>query len=142
MKNSNRILLWLDDKRSPFEKDWIDWLDKYGPIKPPYLVIWVKSYSEFCEWIKANGLFSACSLDHDLGDDIAREKVKNGMSKKQARREKRGTKNGMDCAKFLVEYCMDNNLKLPPYSIQSANTCGRENIDGLLKSYLKNVEHI
>ena len=135
-----KVLIWLDDKRNPFEEDWINWLAQYSPIEKPYEVIWVKSYEEFVAWVKSNGLFSACCFDHDLGDDIAREKVKKGMSKRQARREKKGTKTGMDCAKWLVEYCLDNNLKIPPYAIQSANTCGRDNINGLLVSFIKNVK--
>ena len=46
----------------------------------------------------------------------------------------------MDCAKWLVEYCIDNNKKLPLYNIQSANSVGRENIDSLLKSFNKSLE--
>ena len=42
---------------------------------------------------------------------------------------------GYDCAKWLVEYCMDNDKDIPPYGIQSANPVGKENIDKLLKSY-------
>lgn len=43
-------------------------------------------------------------FDHDLGEE----------------------KTGYDCAKWLVDYCMDNNLKLPLYAIQSANPVGKE----------------
>jgi hypothetical protein len=32
---------------------------------------------------------------------------------------------------------MDNNKPLPLYNIQSANPVGKENIDGLLKNFLK-----
>ena len=132
-------LIWLDDLRNPLEKDWADWLLKYSPIEHPYEVIWVKSYGVFVHWITVNGLPDGFSFDHDLGEDIARDLREGGMSKKEARKQKKLSKSGMDCAKWLVEYCLDNNLKLPPYSIQSANTVGRENIDGLLKSFNKNV---
>jgi hypothetical protein len=37
----------------------------------------------------------------------------------------------------LVDYCIDNNKVLPEYAIQSANPVGRENIDGLLKNFIK-----
>lgn len=135
MENKKSILLWLDDLRNPTEKDWADWLGKYGPIEQPYEVVWVKSYEQFTEWISKNGMPAALSFDHDLGEDIAKEKVKKGISKRQARKEKINTKRGMDCVKWLVEYCLDNNLEMPPYSIQSANPAGRENMDGLLKSF-------
>lgn len=133
-------LLFLDDLRNPFEQDWMNWLAQYSPIEQPYEVVWVKSYEQFVAWIKTNGLPAGFSFDHDLGSDISREKVKNGMSKTQARKEKKGTKTGMDCAKWLVEYCLDNKLPMPPYSIQSANPAGRENIDGLLKGFIKHQQ--
>lgn len=135
-------LLWLDDKRDPFEKDWINWLAQYSPIEQPFEVVWVKSYSEFINWITINVLPSGICFDHDLGEDVAKSKVKSGISKKQARREKKLSKSGMDCAKWLVEYCLDNNLKLPPYNIQSANPAGRDNINGLLLSFMKHNEKV
>lgn len=46
-------------------------------------------------------------------------------------------KTGYDAAKWLVEYCIDNNLKLPLYNIQSANFVGKENIRGLLEGFRK-----
>lgn len=133
-------LIWLDDLRNPTEKDWVNWLIQYAPIEHPFEVVWVKSYEQFIDWIKKNGLPAGICFDHDLGSDIAHEKVKKGMSKRQARKEKKGTKSGMDVAKFLVEYCLDNNLQMPPYGIQSANPAGKENIDGLLKSFNKHYE--
>lgn len=57
-------------------------------------------------------------FDHDLGDD---------------------TYSGYDCAKYLVKFCVEHNIKLPKYHIHSANPVGRENIDSYLKSYLKSL---
>lgn len=62
------------------------------------------------------GLPDGICFDHDLG-------LHNG--------------DGYQCAKFLVDYCMDNNKDIPPYNIQSANPVGSENIDKLLKSFIK-----
>lgn len=132
-----RTLLWLDDLRSPFEQDWMNWLAQYSPIEQPYEVVWVKSYEQFVDWIKKNELPDGIAWDYDLGSDIAREKVKNGMSKTQARKEKRGTKNGLQCAKWLIEYCRENKFELPPYVMQSANEDGKKLIDELLKSFIK-----
>ena len=129
-------LLWLDDIRNPFITDW---LMQYAPqfAYGEGETIWVKSYSEFIDWINTNGLPDMISFDHDLGEDVAKETVSNGMSKRQARIQKRETKSGFDCAKWLVEYCMDKDLDLPEIGIQSANPVGADNIRGLLLNYKK-----
>ena len=105
-------LLWLDDYRNPLEDNWL----VFCPIAEPFETIWVKTPEEFKQWIKLNGLPDAICFDHDLGE----------------------TESGYDCAKWVVEYCMDNKLALPKYNIQSANPVGKENIDGLFKSFTKN----
>ena len=110
-----KTLLWLDDIRDPLTRDWL----VFSPIEQPYEVIWVKSYQEFVEWISNNGLPTAICFDHDLGDIKDSEKT------------------GMDCALWLLEYCMDNDLTLPLYNIQSANPVGRENINSLLQNFIK-----
>ncbi len=107
-----KILLWLDDYRNPFKDDWLN----FSPIGKNCEVVWVKSYAEFVDWITINKTPDAICFDHDLGDDSL---------------------SGMDCAKWLVNYCMDTSFILPLYAIQSANPVGRENIDNLLKNFLK-----
>lgn len=133
-----RTLLWLDDVRNPVERDWL----VFSPIGRDVDVVWVKSYFEFTTWIEKNGLPDAICFDHDLGEDESIERVKRGLSKRQVRILKKEAKSGMDCAKWLVEYCIDNKLSLPKYGIQSANPVGKENIDSLLKNFIKrNTQH-
>jgi len=109
-------LLWLDDARNPHENDWL----VFSPIEQPFETIWVKSYQEFKEYIYDNGLPTAICFDHDLGEPIGEDE-----------------KTGMDCAKWLVWWCQEHNLKLPLYNIQSANPVGKDNIDSLLKNFIK-----
>jgi len=125
-------LLWLDDMRNPFIDNW---LRDYAPRFIDEEVIWVRSYLEFTDWINTNGLPDMICFDHDLGEDVARDKVSNGLSKRQARIQKRETISGFECAKWLVDYCIDNNDELPQWSVQSANPVGRDNINGLLNNY-------
>jgi len=106
-----KTLLWLDDYRNPFEDDWLN----FSPIGKNCRVVWVKSYQEFVDWVTINKTPDAICFDHDLGEE----------------------ETGYDCAKWLVEYCMDTNYILPRYAIQSANPVGRQNIDCLLKNFLK-----
>lgn len=124
-------LLWLDDIRSPFENNG-EWL-VFSPLIQPFETVWVKSYNEFCSYITDNGLPNGICFDHDLSDVQA---FKTGYPHLMEEVEV-NEKTGMDCAKFLVEYCMDNNLPLPLYNIQSANPVGKENIYGLLTNFNK-----
>ena len=111
--NNMKTLLWLDDYRNPYNIN-EEWLI-FSPIKNPN-TIWVKNYNEFINWILINGLPDAICFDHDLGSNET---------------------TGYDCAKWLVEYCIDNNKSLPEYAIQSANPVGRENINNLLTNFNK-----
>lgn len=118
-----KTLLWLDDERNPHLNNWL----VFSPIEQPFEVVWVKKYHEFVSWIEENGLPDAICFDHDLSDINI---------KKSTYIEK----TGYDCAKWLVDYCINNNKELPLYNIQSANPVGKENIDSLLKNYIKYVK--
>lgn len=127
-------LLWLDDYRNPMEGQWL----VFSPITLEDLeVFWVKSYKEFTDWITENGLPDAICFDHDLGLEVAFKARSKGMSKRKSRLLKKEEKTGYDAAKWLVDYCMNNDLKLPLYNIQSANPVGKENIDKLLINFKK-----
>ena len=104
-------LLWLDDYRDPLVDNWLT----YSPIEKPFDLTWIKNPDDFKKWINENGLPDAICFDHDLGE----------------------AESGFDCAKWLVEHCLDNKLRLPKYNIQSANPVGKDNIDGLFKSFIK-----
>ena len=109
-------LLWLDDMRCPFYGTWVE---DYCPIDTDNIVVeWVKSYSEFVNWIEKNGLPDAICFDHDLG------KLSDGTEL-----------NGYDCAKWLVEYCIDHECDVPTFNCQSSNPAGRDNIMSYLKNY-------
>jgi len=101
----------------------------------------LKSYNEFIEWVKQNGLPSIICFDHDLGMEVAIKAREKGMSKRESRKLKQQEKTGHDCAKWLVEYCINNNLDLPKWNVQSHNPIGKENINGLLNGYKKYREN-
>lgn len=75
----------------------------------------VYAYEEFVKFILDNGLPDFISYDHDLGEG----------------------KTGYDCAKWLVDYCLENNLSLPEYAVHSQNPVGKENILTLLSNFEK-----
>lgn len=115
-------ILWLDDYRNPNE--WMDYVKMVCPImvKEPCTIVWVKSYDEFVEYITNRGLPDAIGFDHDLADEGSSEKT------------------GYDAAKFLVDYCLENNTDLPEFGSQSANPAGRENILNLLNNFKRYVQ--
>jgi hypothetical protein len=133
-----KTLLWLDDIRNPYEDHWSI---TFSPIPSNELghTEWVKSYDEFVSYIKQNGLPDAICFDHDLGMEVALAARAEGMSKRKSRVLKQQEKTGFDCAKWLVDYCLDTDKPLPLYNIQSANPVGKENIDSLLKNFIKRV---
>lgn len=117
-----KVLLWLDDCRNPFAYG-STWIQDYSPVSNPDIIVWLTSFDQFTNWIKGNGLPAAICFDHDLGD------IKQSMSHQE--------KTGYDCAKWLVDYCMDNNYALPLWNIQSNNPAGYDNIAGLLNNFEK-----
>jgi len=129
-----RKLLWLDDLRNPF-------IDTEGKVPPIHSVVeWVLNYEQFVQWIEKFGLPDIISFDHDLADEhYTPEQYWSDYQKSKEYQESQNyqEKTGMDCAKWLVDYCIDNNLKLPTFYIHSANPVGADNIKFYLQNYLK-----
>lgn len=82
----------------------------------------VKNYNEFVVHIETNGLPELISFDHDLAD------IGYGDHEE---------KTGLDCARFLVYYCIDNHLSLPNFVVHSQNPVGNQNIENLLNNFKK-----
>lgn len=129
-------LIWLDDDRNPFlNPDFLQLTTITSTLR--HDLIWLKTYGQFVNWITENGLPDAICFDHDLGDVPLLKttiEVESWFDIKENREY-----TGYDCAKWLVEYCLDNNKDIPDYAIQSANPVGKENIDALLKNFRKNA---
>lgn len=121
-------LCWLDDIRDPFKFPYSDMIkalltDDITEQVSPAEVIWVKNYNEFITHISTNGLPDILSLDHDLDYFTMIG-------------EPSTEKTGYDCAKWLVDYCMDNNVKLPGITqCHSQNPAGKKNIVTLLNNF-------
>lgn len=132
--------LFLDDIRIPkdaiglvnpnlnrfyFESDWVV----------------VRSYDEFINYIKSNGVPDFVSFDHDLSDEhyndlLSNKNWRSGNSIIDLEYEEYKEKTGYECAKWLVDWCIDNGVKFPEYIVHSANPVGKKNI----VSYLENAK--
>lgn len=114
-----KIVIWIDDIRNPYTNDY-QWVREKLTINPESCnIIWLKTYQSFINHIEAFGLPDVISFDHDLGLN------QDGTEQ-----------NGLDCAKYLVDYCLNNNKELTTYiNVHSSNPVGAESIKTLLKNY-------
>ena len=90
--------------------------------KPGYYDRQFRDYDSFVNYIMTIGYTVAnchISFDHDLGEG----------------------KNGYDCAKWLVNWCMEHGYGVPTYTIHSANPVGSENIKSVFDTYYKVKEN-
>lgn len=95
-------LLFLDDLRVPTQVSWVR--------LPRGNWVIARNYRQFVERIETLGLPHFISFDHDLGM----------------------AHNGHDCAKWLVNYCLDNEESLPEFEVHSTNPVGAVNISQFL----------
>jgi hypothetical protein len=140
--SKNKTLLWLDDYRCPFNttnEPAHPYLQMYCPdyVDKEDNIVWVKNYEEFCNWISENGLPNKVSFDHDLADEHYAPEERYDDYNVWASEQEFKEKTGMDCAKWLIDYCLDINSELPMWSVHSANPSGAENIRKLLTNFLK-----
>jgi hypothetical protein len=112
-------LLFLDDIRYPIEAYHYTKQDIF--LRKDWYI--VRNYEQFVNWILESGLPEIISFDHDLGDEHYLDQNSQEFVEK----------TGYDCAKWLVEYCMDNNADLPKFYCHSMNPVGKENIESLFK---------
>lgn len=101
----------------------------------------VRNYTEFCDYIKEYGVPDFISFDHDLADDhyndlFSDENWVKDDSDIVLKYDEYREKTGYECAKWLVDYCLELKLELPDYIVHSANPVGKKNIE----SYLLNAK--
>lgn len=130
MKTSN-YWLFLDDVRVPEQ------VFEYTNNQI-YLLGWkiIRNYDDFISCVTANGIPKTISFDHDLASEHYNismygseyNKLYDGFTEK----------TGFDCAKWLINYCIDNDLDLPEtILIHSMNPAGSTNIKSLFDTYYK-----
>lgn len=96
----------------------------------------VRNYPEFVEHIGRMGLPALISFDHDLADGHYHSNTQDGVINYNGDSfQEDCNKTGWHCAKWLVDYCLDNNLKLPDFIVHSMNPVGSENIKSLLENF-------
>lgn len=115
--------IFLDDERHPAQVKWTQIPDL------PWTV--VRNYGNFKALITVKGyLPEFISFDHDLSIEHYKNLVKD-----ESDYHKYNEKTGYDCAKWLVQYCLNSEQPLPKYTVHSLNPIGSQNIKWLLESY-------
>jgi hypothetical protein len=115
--------LFLDDERMPHAVTWVEM-----PLGPWEIV---RSYDQFVNYITENGIPSFISFDHDLSvEDQGKNPNKSQFKEK----------TGYDCAKWLVEKCMNENRMFPKYQVHSMNPIGAMNIRAYIECYKNTIK--
>ncbi|ASU00453.1 hypothetical protein [Aeromonas phage AS-zj] len=105
--------IFIDDIRNPSDVGWVH----YDPD-----IQWtiVRTYSDFKDEIRTNGIPKYISFDHDLADYD-----EDGIEY-----------TGLSCAKYLVDIAQYDNKELPEYIYyHTQNPIGKDNIKGYIESY-------
>ena len=116
--------LFLDDIRMPRQAT---------KVKLP-LVEWtiVRNYEEFVRAVKTRGVPTRVSLDHDLGPEhYVHDWAGNNIKPEQL--------TGYDCAKWLVNYCIEKGERFPEYYVHSMNPIGTANIHSYIRSAMEAI---
>lgn len=112
-----RWKLFLDDERDPSFVKWVNTPDREE-------VVVCRNYDDFVATITGRGMPFMISFDHDLGDfDVE-------------------WKSGYDCAKWLVDYLLDNPELWNGcrFRVHSMNPVGAKNIQQLLYNFVQHMD--
>ncbi len=118
-----RYYLFLDDERKPEQVTWVN-------IPRDRIYVVVRSYQEFCDNIVSFGVPDFISFDHDLAD----QHYGHGLNNDHIPYDSYSEKTGYDCAKWLVDFCIDRSISFPEYAVHSMNPIGSENIKAYITS--------
>ena len=100
--------LFIDDTKEPSDVYWVAL-----PNPPTWRVI--KTCQEFKEYLAEHGVPKFVAFDYDLG-----------MASKG---------NGVDCAKYLIEFCKKEKKPMPDWIGHSAIQTGRQVVEEVLLTY-------
>lgn len=121
--------LYLDDFRDPRDSGY--YLN--NPIYETHQWVVVRNYDEFVKCVEENGVPEVISFDHDLA-------ATHYDHQSNIEYDVFTEKTGYECAKWFINYIIDNKLELPKtILIHSMNPAGSTNIKSLFDSYVKSL---
>lgn len=125
--------LFLDDYRHPI--DCASYMYQRRTDCRIYHEEWTvaRSYLQFIRCIMENGIPEYISFDYDLADVFELREELDIIE--WFNLDENRVYTGLDCVKWLINYCRENNLELPKYSIHSSNPDGYNLIKNELDSF-------
>jgi hypothetical protein len=135
--------LFLDDERNLSDVTWV-----VLPSKINHNWTVVRNYDEFVKTVIAFGVPEFVTFDHDLAEEHYATMIKEVEASRftafvddehgglNLTFDYGSEKTGYDCAKWLVDFCVDRNVKFPEYAVHSMNPVGAERI----RSYIENAK--
>lgn len=133
----------MDDFRNP--SDAYNYTKDSDFLKLKWVI--VRSHDEFVKCIEDRyredkSFPSVIAFDHDLADehynDVFSDKNwERPDSEMELSYEDYKEKTGMHSAKWIIDFCIDNDLILPDYKVHSQNPAGAANIQGILDNFKK-----
>ena len=130
--------LFLDDIRNPEDAYSYTKFDKFKTDQ------WhvARNYEQFVTKIRLHGLPVFISFDHDLADEHLTPKElwsDYDKSKEWQSGQEYKEMTGLDCAKWLVEFCLTHGFELPEFYVHSMNPVGKDNILKLLQNAKRHI---
>ena len=129
--------LFLDDIREPINAFAYTRWEEF--LKDDWVI--VRDYNQFVnvielQWKENNTFPEIIAFDHDLDDQhYLPQPLWGDDYNKWAEEQNFEEKTGYDCAKWLVDFCIDNDLELPQWYCHSMNPSGRDNINIYLRNF-------
>lgn len=123
--------LFLDDERIP------SGAGKHMKNNIYYNLDWVivRNFEEFVNYITLHGLPDIVSFDHDLAQiHYDPSTWVQGFVYEE--------KTGMDCVKWMVDYCINTGSEFPIWYLHTMNPVGRENMRAYITSFLKSKANV
>lgn len=116
--------LFLDDNRQP-------WDDSWDLVKTPAEF---KAYIKEL-FVKTRRLPDVVSFDHDLNQEHYSNEMYGNPEDYNKLYKKFKHETGLDLAKWLCQFCVDEGLALPHIHIHSMNPIGANNIAHTIMNY-------
>lgn len=129
-------VLFLDDVRNPDDVTW----EQFPRFETTFIV---RNYESFVKQVMWSGVPDFVCFDHDLADEhygaMLKENEGNNSKLLDIISTYGSIKTGYDCAKWLVDYCVEKKKKFPPYIVHSMNPAGKDRINGYIENAKKHL---